>query len=167
MAEVFGVVLDGVGELHDGGHLLDGEVGDGAEVAAVEALGGFAEGGVGLNAESCWRLGRGEIVGVGGFVVHHDGFATHGIFLLPALRRRMLQLKISSNALMAVSTCLRSRMKGGRKRRTVSLVRLMMMRRSMHLGGDLLGEVGGVELEAEHEADAADVGDAVVACGES
>ena len=51
VAEVFGVVLDGVGELHDGGHLLNGEVGDGAEVAAVEALGGLAEGGVGLDAE--------------------------------------------------------------------------------------------------------------------
>ena len=57
MAEVVGVVLDGVGELHDGGHLLHGEVGDGAEVAAAEALGGFAEGGVGLDAESGCRLG--------------------------------------------------------------------------------------------------------------
>ncbi len=34
VAEVFGVGLDRVGELHDGGHLLHGEVGDGAEVAA-------------------------------------------------------------------------------------------------------------------------------------
>ncbi len=37
VAEVFGVGLDGVGELHDGGHLLDGEVGDGAEVASRRA----------------------------------------------------------------------------------------------------------------------------------
>ncbi len=51
VAEVFGVVLDRVGELHEGGHLLDGEVADGGEMTAGEALGGFAEGGVGLNAE--------------------------------------------------------------------------------------------------------------------
>ena len=50
VAEVFGMILDRVGELHDGGHLFDGEVGDGAEVAAVEALGGFGEGDVGLDA---------------------------------------------------------------------------------------------------------------------
>ena len=34
-----------------------------------------------------------------------------------------------------------------------------------HLGGDALGEVGGVELNAEHEAFAAYVDDAVVALG--
>ena len=64
VAEVFGVVLDGVGELHDGGHLLHGEVGDGAEVAAVEALGGFGEGGVGLDAEGGGGRGREVVVGL-------------------------------------------------------------------------------------------------------
>ena len=39
VAEVVGVVLDGVGELHYGGHLLYGEIGDGAEIAAGEATG--------------------------------------------------------------------------------------------------------------------------------
>ena len=69
MAEVFGVILDGVGELHDGGHLLHGEVGDGAEVAAVEALGGLGEGGVGLDAELFDGLGLGDRRGLfGGFV---------------------------------------------------------------------------------------------------
>ena len=54
-------------------------------------------------------------------------------------------------------------MKGGKKRSTVSLVRLMMMRCAMRSDGDLFGEIGGVELDAEHEAYAADVDDAVVA----
>ncbi len=92
VTEVFGVVFDGVGKLHDGGHLLDGEVGDGAEVASAEALGGFAEGGVGLDAEGGCRLGGREIFGVGFrvFIVHDDSFATHWIFLLPAMRRHML-----------------------------------------------------------------------------
>ncbi|WP_433985195.1 hypothetical protein RBB78_18535 [Tunturiibacter empetritectus] len=54
-----------MGELHDGGHLLDGEVGDGAEVAAVQALGGFAECGVGLDAEGGVGAGGDEVVGVG------------------------------------------------------------------------------------------------------
>lgn len=35
-----------------------------------------------------------------------------------------------------------------------------------HLGGNALGEVGGVDFDAEHEAFAADFGDAVVAFGE-
>jgi hypothetical protein len=87
VAEVTGMGFNGVSEFHDGGHLLHGEVGDGAEITSAEALGGFAEGGVGLDAEG--RLDR-EIVGLGGFVVHHYGFATHGICLLSALRRRML-----------------------------------------------------------------------------
>ena len=64
---------------------------------------------------------------------------------------------------MAVSTCWRSRMKGGRKRRTVSLVRLMMMRCSIIWAATLCGEFGGVELDAEHEAYAAYFDDAVVA----
>ncbi len=91
VAEVFGVVLDRVGELHDGGHLLDGEVGDGAEVAAGEALGGFAEGGVGLNAEGCGRFDRGVAGGGLRLIVHDYCFATHGDALLPALRRRVLR----------------------------------------------------------------------------
>ena len=37
----FGWCLDGVRELHDGGHFVDGEVGDGAEIAACETLGGL------------------------------------------------------------------------------------------------------------------------------
>lgn len=93
VAEVFGMGFDGVGELHDGGHLLHGEVGDGAEVATVEALGGFAEGGVGLNAEGCGCCGlAGEklVSGVCGPAGHCDGFATHEFFLLPTMRRRRL-----------------------------------------------------------------------------
>ena len=38
MAEVVRVILDGMGKLHDGGYLLNGEVGDGAEVASAEAF---------------------------------------------------------------------------------------------------------------------------------
>ena len=88
VAEVFGVVFDGVGELHDGRHLLNGEVGDGAEVAAGEATGGFGEGGIGLNAKRGFAV---EVFGgVEGFGVHDDGLATHGIGLLPVLRRPML-----------------------------------------------------------------------------
>ncbi len=77
-----------MGELHDGGHLLDGEVGDGAEVAAGETLGGFGEGGVGLDAEGGLVVVFG---GVGVFGVHEDGFATHEFGLLPVLLRRVLQ----------------------------------------------------------------------------
>src|SRR5882757_6244962 len=82
VAEVFGVVLDGVRELHDGGHLLYGEIGDGAEIAAAETLGGFAEGSVGLDAESGCRLGWCVVVaGELWLCAHHYGFATHGIAL--------------------------------------------------------------------------------------
>jgi hypothetical protein len=90
VAEVFGVIFDGVGELHDGGHLLNGEVGDAAEVAAGEALGGFGEGGVGLDAELYGGLRGCCRFFFGGFVGHDYGFATHEIFLLLALRRRRL-----------------------------------------------------------------------------
>jgi len=88
VAEVFGGGFDGVGELHDSRHLLDGEVGDGAEVAAAQALGGFAEGGVGLNAEGGVRAR--EVFDDVGLRVHDDGFATHWLFLLPTLRRHRL-----------------------------------------------------------------------------
>ena len=63
VAEVFRRALDGVGELHDGGHLLHGEVGDGDEVAAGEAFGGFGVGVVGLDAEGDGGLGRLRFVG--------------------------------------------------------------------------------------------------------
>ena len=100
------MALDRVGELHDRGHLLHGEVGDGAEVAPAQALGGLGEGDVGLNAERCGGLAGCEVVtgDLRRLRVHHYGFATHGIVLLPALRRRMLHVKckISSSAAMAV-----------------------------------------------------------------
>jgi hypothetical protein len=100
--------------------------------------------------------------------VHHDGFTAHGSVLLPALRRPMLLLEVRlvsiwSSAAMAVSTCLRSRMYGGRNRSTVSLVRLMMMRRAIISKLRLLGQVGGVEFQSKHQPRAADVGDAIVA----
>ena len=56
----------------------DGEVGDGAEVAAGETLGGFAEGGVGLDAERCGRLD--EVKLVAGIVC---GFGFMTTVLLP------------------------------------------------------------------------------------
>ena len=48
----------------------DGEVGDGAEVAAAEALGGFGEGGVGLDAERV-AVGAGVAVTFGGSGLRH------------------------------------------------------------------------------------------------
>ena len=75
-----GWLLDGVSELHDGGHLLHGEVGDGAEVAAGEAFGGFGEGGVGLDAERDGRLAvrRFRCVHDEGLAVHEIDLGTHG-----------------------------------------------------------------------------------------
>ncbi len=90
VAEVLGVILDCVSEFHDGSHLLHGEIGDRAEVAAGETLGGFAEGCVGLDAEGRGRL-RCGVVCLGRFGVHDYGFATHGIVLLPVQCRRMLR----------------------------------------------------------------------------
>ena len=52
----------------------DGEIGDRGEVAAGERLGGFGEGGVGLDAER----GFGEAVAAIRAWVHHDGFVIHG-----------------------------------------------------------------------------------------
>ena len=63
-------------ELHDGGHFGDGEVGDGAEVAALKLAGGGVEGGVRQGAE-----GR-------GLRVQGDGMATHGIRLRKRCGRR-------------------------------------------------------------------------------
>ena len=90
VAEVFGMVLDGVGELHDGGHLLHGEVGDGAEVAAGETLGGLGEGGVGLDAEglrgerrACRRVRDRARRSGRSFSGDADGLATHAWCLLP------------------------------------------------------------------------------------
>ena len=104
MAEVRRMLLHRVGELHHGGHLLHGEVGDGAEVAAGHAVGGLVEGCVGLDAER----GGFEVR----FRIHNKRFASHWRVLLPALLRRPV-LRISKCRPVhctAMFTCLRSRM---------------------------------------------------------
>ena len=66
---------------------------------------------------------------------------------------------------MAASTWKRSRMYGGRKRSTVSLVQLMTMRRFSISATVELGQVGRVELGGEHEAFATHVNDGFVVSG--
>ena len=61
----------------------DGEVGDGAEVAAAEALSGFGEGSVGLDAERDASAWRASVVRPTASDSIHC-FATHGSALLPA-----------------------------------------------------------------------------------
>ena len=115
------IALHVVAELEDGAHFGAGEIGDGAHVLAGQPRGGGQNIGVLLHGNCGSR--------------RFDGCsASHGCFLLrmsAAMRvhAAACSVKISSSAAMAVSTCARSRMYGGRKRSTVSLVQLMRMRR--------------------------------------
>ena len=69
-------------------HLLHGEIGDGAEVAAGEALGGRGEGGVGLDAERCGLA----VKFVRSRAWHHDlSCYPWAMALLPVLRRPVLR----------------------------------------------------------------------------
>ena len=74
--------------------------------------------------------------------------------------------KISSSAAITVSTCARSRMYGGRKRSTVSLVQLMTICFFSISVTACLANLGRIELDGQHQAHAAHICDAVVPFGE-
>ena len=75
----------------------------------------FGESGVGLQPERGFWGGEG------------DGVASHWLGLLRVRRGWSGWSESDQSAAIAMSTCRRSRMYGGRKRRTVSEVRLRMM----------------------------------------
>ena len=124
----------------------DGEVGDGAEVAAGEAIGGFAEGGVGLDAErnGCFAMRhlRSRIC------LHDDGFATHGIVLLPAAVLANAAVRISSSAAMAVSTCAALEDEGWKEAEDGFAGAIDDDAAGHQWREHLLGEISGIELEA-------------------
>ena len=90
VAKVVRIALNRVRKLHDGRHLLDGQVGDGAEVAPAQTFGSLREGDIRLDAERS-RLRRTCLLRSGvRFRADRYGFATHGNVLLPARGRPML-----------------------------------------------------------------------------
>ena len=86
MAKVLRIALHRVRQLHHRGHLLHGEVGDGAKIAPAQPLRRLGERSVGLDAQHHSVFCRAHRLRGFGLRIHHDGFTAHGIVLLPALR---------------------------------------------------------------------------------
>ncbi len=125
-----------------------------------------------LKAVSDWMprvaVGFGDAVVVRSrsLCVHDYGFATHGIVLLPAqspayaARDDLVERGDGGVDVAALED------EGWKKAKDRFAGAVDDDATVHHLCGDLFGQVGGVEFEAKHQADAADVDDAVVAGGE-